>query len=51
MLGFQLSPHKIAGPGLFQVKVGGGGGGITPAKPTPSVGCHEGLGDKANAEC
>ena len=51
MLGFQCSPHKIAGPGLFQVKVGGGGGGITPARPTPSVGCHEGLGDKANAEC
>ena len=50
MLGFQCSPTKIVGPGLPHVDVGGGGGGITPARPTPSVGCHEELGDKAKAE-
>lgn len=45
MFGFQCSPHKIVGPGLLHANVGGGGGGITPARP------NEDLGDNARAEC
>lgn len=30
------------GPGWPQVEAGGGLGGITPAKPIPSAGYHEG---------